>query len=73
MVIENLTDIPTEIILEIGRIALWMQTLGIIVLLWIVFNIITLIVNRKKRKAIDKIQKDLKRIETKIDKLLKKK
>lgn len=73
MAIENLTDIPTEIILELGKIAIWMQTLGIIILLWIVFNIITLMVNRKKRKAIYKIQKDLKRIESKIDKLLKKK
>ncbi len=73
MAIEELTNVSTEIILEIGKVALWMQTLGIIIILWIVFNIITLIVNRKKRKTLYKIQDDLHRIEKKIDKLTKKK
>lgn len=73
MAIENLTDVPTEIIFEVGKIALWMQTIGIIVILWIIFNIITLIVNRKKRKTLYSIQNDLKRIESKINKINKKK
>lgn len=68
MAIENLA----EVIFEVGRIALWLQALGVIVILWIGFEIIALIVNRKKRKAIYSIKKDLKRIEDKIDKLLKK-
>ena len=68
MAIETLTDV----IFEVGRIALWMQTLGIIVVFWIIFEIIALIVNRKKRKALYSIKSDLARIEKKIDKLLKK-
>ncbi|MCW8966692.1 MAG: hypothetical protein OQK82_08430 [Candidatus Pacearchaeota archaeon] len=73
MAIENLTNVPTDIILEIGKIALWLQTVGIIIILWILFEIISLIINRKKRKAIYSMKSDLKRIENKLDKLLQKK
>ena len=69
MAIETLA----EVILEVGKIALWFQAIGIIVILWVIFEIISLIVNRKKRKAIYSIKGDLARIEKKIDKLLNKK
>jgi hypothetical protein len=72
MVVENLTEIPTEIFFEIGRIILWLQAIGVVVIVWIIFELIALIVNRKKRKAIYSIKNDLVRIEKKIDKILKK-
>jgi hypothetical protein len=72
MVVENLTEIPTEIFLEVGRIILWLQAIGVIVIIWIIFELIALIVNRKKRKALYSIKNDLAIIEKKIDKILKK-
>lgn len=71
MAVESLTEIPTEIIFEIGKIALWLQAVGLMVIIWIIFEVIALIVNRKKRKALYSIKGDLMRIEKKIDKLLK--
>jgi len=72
-VVNASTVAVTDVVLEVGRIALWMQTLGVLIILWIVFQVIALIVNRKKRKALYALQEDMKRIERKLDKVLKKK
>ena len=67
----NITDIPAELVLDLGRIGLWIQAVGLIVILWIIFQTITMYFNRKRRKTLYKIRDDLKRIERKIDRLLK--
>lgn len=67
----NVTNIPTELVLDLGRIGLWIQAVGLIVILWIIFQAITMYFNRKRRKTLYKIRDDLKRIERKIDRLLK--
>ena len=40
MVLEEVVNVSTEyipeIVFEIGKIALWLQTLGVIVILWII-------------------------------------
>lgn len=76
MVLEEVVNVSTEyipeIVFEIGKIALWLQTLGVIVILWIIFQSITLFFNRKKRLAIYSIKDNLKRVEEKVDKLIKK-
>ena len=71
MAVEDVVDLSTNVLLELGKIGLWLQTLGILVVLWLTFQIIALIVNRKKRKALYSIKEDLLRIEKKIDKLVK--
>ena len=73
MAIENLTAVPTDIILELGRIGAWIQAVGIVVILWLVFEIIILINNRIKRKKLYAIEDRLQNIENKIDLILKKK
>lgn len=77
MVVGDVVNISSEVLytafLEVGKIALWLQTLGILIILWFTFQIIALIINRKRRKVIYSIKKDLVRIEKKIDKLSKKK
>lgn len=76
MVVEEVANVSTEVVAEliskVGGIVLWLQAIGVIVLLWIIFQIINLIVNRKKRKAIYKIREDVLRIEKKIDRIEKK-
>ena len=69
----NNTGVIGEVVIEIGRVANWIQAIGFIIVLWIVFQIISLIVGRKKRKALYMIRADLERIEGKLDRVLKKK
>jgi uncharacterized membrane protein YciS (DUF1049 family) len=78
MVIEEVIDNSADtvlggIVVELGQIGLWIQGIGLLVLAWIVFWIITLIMNRKKRKTLYRIEADLKRVEKKLDKVLKEK
>ena len=62
-----------DIVLEVGRIGLWLQALGVIVILWIIFELIAFYYNRKRMQEVYKIKEDMKRVERKIDKILKKK
>jgi len=64
-------DVVSQFVVELGRIGLWIQALGLIIILWIVFQVISLISGRKKRKKIYEIDERLKRIEGKIDEVLK--
>ena len=69
MVMGNVTDLPVGLIGEIGQIALWLQTIGIVIIAWIIFQIVNLIINRKRIRMIDGFSEDIKRIERKIDTL----
>jgi len=69
-----------DLVAEIGRIGHWLQALGLLIVLWLAFQIIALIVNRKNRRRIkralarfDEVDARLKRIEKKVDGLGKKK
>ena len=70
-VINVSTDALGGLISEVGKVGLWLQAIGIVIVLWIIFQIITLVVNRKKRKALYRIENKLKTLERKIDLLLK--
>ena len=72
MVGEDIASSFTEIISQLGGIWLWLKTLGIIVVLWIIFQVIAFLLNRKKMKIIKSIKEDLRRIENKLDKVSKK-
>lgn len=73
MAIENLTAAPADIILELGRLGSWIQAVGLVIVLWLIFEIIILINNRIKRKKLYEIESRLQNIENKIDLILKKK
>ncbi len=70
--IANITDFPVGLVGELGQIALWLQAVGAIVVLWIIFELIILYFNRKRMKEIYQIKEDMRRIERKIDNILKK-
>ena len=73
MAIEEPTEIVKKLVQEIGEIGLWIQAIGLVIILWIIFEIILLINNRVKRKQLYKIENKLQILEKKIDKLLKEK
>lgn len=62
-----------SLLATLGGVALWLQALGIILVLWIIFNIVMVLINFRRMKEVYKIKDDMKRIEGKIDRLLKKK
>jgi len=69
MVVDVPVDLLPGVVIEIGKIALWLQALGIVIVLWLVFQTIALIVNRKRRKALYRMHDDIIRIEKKINKI----
>ena len=62
-----------DVIAEVGQLGLWLQAIGIAVVLVIVFNVISFFYNKKRLKQIAAIRRDMERIEGKIDKLVKQK
>jgi len=71
-IINASSDLIPEIVHELGQIANWLQALGVVILLWLIFAIISLIINIKKKKTLSLIKKDIERLEKKIDKILRK-
>jgi biopolymer transport protein ExbB/TolQ len=69
---EALSSLP-GFIGELGSIVLWLQAVGIVVVLWIVFEAFAFYYNRKRLKEVYTIKKDMERIEGKIDRILGKK
>jgi hypothetical protein len=62
-----------EFVVELGKVGLWIQAVGLVVILWIIVTTTTLFFNRKRRKLLEDIDRRLKRIEGKIGSLVKKK
>ncbi len=61
-----------DIIYQLGQIGIWLQAIGVIILLWIGFQIFNLISNYKKRNQLKNIENKISVLEEKIDKLNKK-
>jgi len=70
-VINTTSELMPEILFEIGELATWLQAIGVVILLWIIFNVVYLLISLKKNKYLKQIQKDIKRLERKINKLSK--
>ncbi len=70
-IITGVTDtIPFDLISSIGALGKWLQALGIVIVITIVFQVITFFLNRRRLKEIEVIKKDMARIEGKIDSLI---
>lgn len=71
VVISNISsDAFLQTVAEVGQIGNWLQALGVIVILWIIFQIISLIITLKKMKRLNLIMTHLERLETKMDRKL---
>ena len=57
---------------EIGKVGHWLEALGIVVVLWLFFEIVAFLINRRRMKEVYKIKEDMQRIERKIDNVLEK-
>ena len=70
--INNSNDIVSSLITEVGQLALWLQAIGVLVVLWIVFQIISLFIEKKKKKKLENIEQRINEIDKKLDILIRK-
>lgn len=82
-ILDDLINASAQMAQKTGRLVLWLQALGIIVLFWLLFQLLNAWSNRKKIKMISemedkllnmekRIEQDILRLESKIDKVIKK-
>ena len=67
--VDLLPSAVNEILMEVGKVALFLQALGFIVVLWIIFQIVNLVFNRKRTLAVYQFKEDIQRLEKKIDRI----
>ena len=65
----NASEYIPDFILDAAKVVKWFQAVGIIVLIWLAFQIAFFIFNYKKRKYMKRLIADLERLEKKVDKL----
>jgi hypothetical protein len=63
-------DQVSSLILDIGRIAVWLKAVGIAAIVWLVFESVALWLNYKKLKEFSRVKTDIKRIEEKLNRVL---
>ncbi len=56
-----------DVVVSLGEIGLWLQALGVLVVIWIIVQTITMYYNRKRRLLLEELNKRLKVVEKKID------
>jgi hypothetical protein len=61
-----------DVVIEIGKLGKWVETVGLIVIFWIVVSFVTMWYNWKRRKLLESILERLQRVEKKLDKIIKK-
>lgn len=57
---------------ELGQIGLWLKAVGILFVLWLIFQIFSFFNSRIMRKRLGRIHRRMKSIEDKVDLVLKK-
>lgn len=63
------TDVASELLSSVGKLGLYMQALGLLIIIWLIFQITNLIIKYKSKNRIKIIEKEIKEIK----KMLKKK
>ena len=66
-------EVAGDIITRLGSLGKWLQALGLIIIIWLLIQITNFFINKKRLKTLITIKEDIERIETKVDKLSKKK
>ncbi len=67
------SDTLNQFVVDLGKIGLWIQALGIVIVLWIIFQAVSIGGSIIRKKRLEAIEKRLGDIEGKIDSILMKK
>ena len=73
MVVVEAFSSTSELVLEVGKIGMWVQAVGLFVVIWIVIQLSNFFLNRKRLAILRKMESNFKRLEKKVDKLSKNK
>jgi biopolymer transport protein ExbB/TolQ len=69
MVIEEAGQVLSNLVLKVGELALILQAIGVVVIIWIIFQIVNFIFNKKRAKVIGELKIQVSRIEKKLNKI----
>lgn len=58
-----------DVVIALGQVGLWVQAVGLLVIIWIIIQGITMYFNRKRRLLLMEINERLKNVEKKLAKL----
>jgi preprotein translocase subunit SecG len=56
------------LISEVSKVNTWLETIGILAILWLIFALISWYYNRKNSKRLEKIEQDLRKIKAQLTK-----
>ena len=70
---QGVVDVSANVLTEVGKIGNWLQAIGAIIVLWIIFQMISIILARKNHDTIKDLKKNVERLEKKVDLLIGKK
>ena len=73
MVVVEVLSSTSELVLEVGKIGIWVQAVGLFVVIWTVIQLSNFFLNRKRLATLRKMESNLKILEKKVDKLSKNK
>jgi len=68
--ITSTPEIANDILLALGQIGLWLKAIGIVIIIWLIFHVVSVLFNTKRMKEVKNIKGNITRIEEKIDKIL---
>jgi hypothetical protein len=77
MVVDEVLDVSGDtvvggLIMEVGKLGLWIQGIGLLIVLLIIFYFFSFYVNWMRKKELIKIRKKVEEIDKKVDMLGKK-
>ena len=58
-----------DVVIALGQVGLWVQAVGLLVIIWIIIQGITMYFNRKRRLLLMEINERLKNVEKKLSKI----
>lgn len=71
MVVSEILSTSTYAIEEIGRTLLYLQAMGVIILIFIIFQIVSYITNKKRLKKLETFSFEIININKKLDQIYK--
>ena len=66
------TELMPEILLELGQLGVWLQAIGAIALLWLIFQVVSLIIRVRQNKFYKEINEKIDKLDRKLNRVLKK-
>ena len=65
----SLTELPTAVVGQVSTLLTIFQAIGGLIIIYIVFNIVNVFLNRKKAKETERMRELLEKIDRKLDKI----